>query len=194
MKARPRKAAPPRLAPALLILALPSLDCVAQSTATEPQAIAACASINDTAERLACYDKLAGRSVPPAAVKTTPPAAVKSTPPAAVQSTAPAAVKSTPAGATAQSSSSSSQSFGLYAAEHPKPPVSPTLEARVLALGQSAEGRMTVSLDGAGLWEIVDDADPLLAAGDTVTIRRAALGSYIMDTPTKRTHRVHRLQ
>jgi hypothetical protein len=52
---------------------------------------------------------------------------------------------------------------------------------------------MTVTLDGGALWELVDDSDPLLAVGDTVTIKRAALGSYLMSTPTKRTHRVRRL-
>jgi hypothetical protein len=33
----------------------------------------------------------------------------------------------------------------------------------------------------------------LLAAGDTVTITRAALGSYLLRTPSKRIHRVRRL-
>ena len=42
---------------------------------------------------------------------------------------------------------------------------------------------MTVTLDGGALWELVDDSDPLLAVGDTVTITRAALGSYLMQHP-----------
>ena len=52
---------------------------------------------------------------------------------------------------------------------------------------------MTVALEGGAVWELDDGADPLLAAGDRVTIHRAALGSFLMETPAKRTHRVHRL-
>jgi hypothetical protein len=52
---------------------------------------------------------------------------------------------------------------------------------------------MTVTLEGGQLWEL-DDADPLLAVGETVSISRAALGSFLMETSTKRTHRVRRLR
>jgi hypothetical protein len=84
-------------------------------------------------------------------------------------------------------------SFGLYPAEHPKPPaVSQSLEARVVAVGHNEDGRMTVSLEGGALWELAE-ADPLLAEGDTVSITRAALGSYLMRTPSKRLLRVRRL-
>jgi hypothetical protein len=87
------------------------------------------------------------------------------------------------------------ESFGLYEAEHPKaPPVAAaaSLEARVVALGKSANGHMTVSLEGGAVWEL-DDSDPLLAVGETVTITRATFGSYIMHTPSKRTHRARRM-
>ncbi len=52
---------------------------------------------------------------------------------------------------------------------------------------------MTVALEGGALWEL-DQDDPLLAAGNTVTLTRAALGSYLMRTPTGRSHRVRRLR
>jgi hypothetical protein len=121
-----------------------------------------------------------------APVPTTAPA-----PAAAPGSTAAAAP--TPPSAAAPAPSSP-QSFGLYGAEHPRPPpATPALEARIAALGKSAGDHMTVTLDGGALWELVDDSDSLLAVGDTVTIKRAALGSYLMSTPTKRTHRVRRL-
>src|SRR5882724_9264019 len=90
----------------------------------------------------------------------------------------------------------SAQNFGLYAAEHPKPPpaaAAATLEARVASVGSSASGHMTVLLEGGALWEL-DDADPLLAAGETVTITRAVLGSYIIHTPSDRSHRARRLR
>lgn len=52
---------------------------------------------------------------------------------------------------------------------------------------------MTVSLEGGALWEL-SEADPLLAEGDTVTIKRAALGSYLMRTPSKRLLRAYRIR
>ncbi|HUX74075.1 MAG TPA: hypothetical protein VMV25_09330 [Steroidobacteraceae bacterium] len=50
-----------------------------------------------------------------------------------------------------------------------------------------------MTLEGGQLWELYD-ADPLLAIGDLVTIHRAALGSFLMYTPTGRRHRVERLR
>jgi hypothetical protein len=66
------------------------------------------------------------------------------------------------------------------------------MEARVAGLGSSASGQMTVMLEDGQLWELFDP-DPLLAVGDKVTITRATLGSFMMQTPTKRSHRVRRL-
>jgi len=128
----------------------------------------ACAAIAASAPRLACYDELAGRPAAP----TEAPAAVL----------APAASAAPPL-----------QSFGLYAAEHPVPATGTSLSAKVLALGASANGHLTVALEGGQLWEL-DGPDALLAGGDAVTITRAALGAFLMTTPQGRTHRVRRLR
>jgi len=74
------------------------------------------------------------------------------------------------------------------------PPVSPSLVATVSSVGHSTSGRMTVTVEGGALWELLDEADPLLAAGDAVSITRASFGSYLMHTPSARVHRVHRLR
>jgi len=195
--------------------------------ATVPQSdLQACASIAADAERLACYDRIAGRSAPgvaPSVSKASPSAtgpAVAAPAPAvaataraaatapAVSATAPAVTATAPSVTTAPAvtgssaiaaatapAASAAQTFGNYAAEHPKPAVTaaPSLEARVAALGSSASGHMTVRLEGGALWEL-DDKDPLLSVGETVTIVRAALGSYVMHTASRRTHRVRRLQ
>jgi hypothetical protein len=166
----------------------------ADTPATVPQsALHACAIIAAASERLSCYDRLSGRAVQSAAAAAPPPAA-PAAPPAAVQAS-PAAAAPPPAAPPAAAAAAAvppKESFGLYAAEHPAPRVASSLQARVVAVGNSASGRMTVSLEGGQLWEL-DDADPLLAVGETVSIHRAALGSFLMQTATKRTHRVHRL-
>jgi hypothetical protein len=43
------------------------------------------------------------------------------------------------------------------------------------------------------MWQLAG-SDALLASGDSVTIKRAAFGSYILTTPAGRTHRVRRLR
>ena len=184
-------------------LALPAaVSADADTPATVPQsALHACAIIAAASERLSCYDRLSGRAVqstaaaaPPPAAPAAPPAAVQASPAAAAP---PAAAQASPAAAAPPAASAAAAvppkaSFGLYAAEHPAPRVASSLQARVVAVGNSASGRMTVSLEGGQLWEL-DDADPLLAVGETVSIHRAALGSFLMQTATRRTHRVHRL-
>lgn len=139
-------------------------------------ALKVCAAISAPSKRLECYDRLA------ASLPTSPALA-----PAAVAPPPPATATATPA-------VPAKESFGLYAAEHPAaPPPTASLAAIVAGLGVSATGYPTVTLEGGQVWEL-DGADPLLASGDSVTIKRAAFGSFLMTTAKGRTHRVHRLR
>jgi hypothetical protein len=67
------------------------------------------------------------------------------------------------------------------------------LTAKVTDLGVRPNGHQSVTLEGGQLWEL-DSSDPLLATGDSVTIRRALLGSFMLKTPTGRTYRAYRIQ
>jgi hypothetical protein len=167
---------------AVLILPRPVIALGAQDQPQTPQsALRVCADLAADAARLACYDRLAGRTAAGTPVRQA--GAPRAAPPAAAA--APAAPVPAPP---------PSESFGKYAAEHPKPPpAAKSLEAAVVALGKSPSGKMIVTLEGGALWEL-DAADPLLAVGDVVTITRAAFTSYIMSTPTRRTHHVRRLR
>jgi hypothetical protein len=181
MRRRPRPAQPAFAVAVLAVLAPAALSAGAAATIVSETALRACAGLDSDADRLACYDHLAGRSVSRAAA-TVPGHSATASAPAAT--------------AAAASAPPSAQTFGLYTAEHPKPPpaaAAASLEGRVGSVGSSAGGRMTVLLEGGALWEL-DDADPLLAAGETVTVTRAVLGSYILHTPSHRTHRVRRLR
>ena len=186
MRGRPGPAPPPFAVALLAVLGAAALSAGAAATTVPETALRACAGIDSDTNRLACYDRLAGRSTPRAAAPASgSPASVAA--PAVAATGAPVAAP--------PPAQPSAQNFGLYAAEHPKPPpaaAAATLEARVASVGSSASGHMTVLLEGGALWEL-DDADPLLAAGETVTITRAVLGSYIIHTPSQRTHRARRL-
>ena len=61
-----------------------------------------------------------------------------------------------------------------------------------MAVGHSPSGRMTVTLEGGALWEL-EGGDPLLGVGDVVTITRASLGSFLLQTPSRRTYHARRL-
>jgi len=67
-----------------------------------------------------------------------------------------------------------------------------SINASVARLGTSPIGRMMVTLDNGQSWEL-DSADPLLAVGNAVTIQRGALGSFLLMTPSRRTHHARRL-
>jgi hypothetical protein len=123
-----------------------------------------CAIIADATLRVACYDALAGRQAAPSVAAPSP--------------TAPPPPK---------------DAFGLTAVQRPAPEQVQSIDARVVGFGRSANDRPTVRLDNGQLWEL-DAADPLLAAAEPVTIRRGALGSFLMTTPARHTHRVRRLR
>jgi hypothetical protein len=124
---------------------------------------------------------------PPATAPPAPAAAAPAVPASAPAAQSGSAAKPAAAGAAAATS------FGSYSAEHPTAPALPqTLSARVTALGKTIDGRPTVTLEGGALW-LLDEADPLLAVGDTVTISRGTFSSFLLETPTRRLHHVRRI-
>jgi hypothetical protein len=131
------------------------------------ESLQGCAAIAADAQRLACFDRLAAQS----AAGKAPAAAAVAAP------VAPAAAQPPP--------------FGLYKSEHPAP-VEQEISAKITAFGRRADGKPTIALEGNGLWEL-EDSDPLMAVGDVVTIKRSALGSFMLTTPTHRTHHVRRV-
>lgn len=204
----------------LLIMSLAGLGTAVLALAQQPAAPASasdlhsCAAIAPQAERLACYDRLAGRG--PAQVTAPPsggseasaeapassethtsagaPTPARARPSSTAPSTAPAPASAGLA-VTAPPAEGSKEAFGLYALEHPVAHKSATdsIIAKVVELTYDTSGRETVSLEGGPSWQL-DGSDALLASGDSVTIKRAMLGSYILTTPSGRTHRVRRLR
>jgi hypothetical protein len=172
-----------------------------QAFAGPQEDLSACGAIADPSVRLACYDRLAGRpatpspAAPPAPAAAAAPAASSAAPSAVAAPRSPSPPAPAQAGAAAKPAApaADAKSFGSYAAEHRTAPAVPaTLTVRVIKLGKTIDGRPTVTLEGGALW-LLDEKDPLLDVGDTVTISRGLLGSFLLETPTKRLHHVRRI-
>lgn len=160
--------------------------------AENPHTLEQCSAISNTAERLACYDRLAGRAP---ASEAPPSSSAAAAPPAA------APVSAAPAAATAAPRVITTQDFGLSKLQKERangaansPGEIKSITAQVTGFREGSDGRPRVLLDNGQAWEYEEDGDALLAVGDSVTIRRASLGSFLLVTPAKRVHRVRRIR
>jgi len=158
-----------------------TVACSLSAAADDPapgDAVARCASIASSQQRLACYDAAAGRQAP-VGVKAAPPATA-----------APVAAATATATATAPAAASPDAKFGLKESAPKQDPVS--LSARVVALVENTQGKVIITLDNNQKWEF-QGPDSALGVGDEVTITTAALGSFLMTTPARHKLRVRRL-
>jgi hypothetical protein len=152
-----------------------------------------CAGIASPGTRLACYDALAHRApelaTAPATSLSATPASVASPAPVVPLATSPAVAS--PAAAPPPDDP---KSFGLSAVQRHVAVVGPKEESgRIVSLAANQTGHSIIVLDSGQTWTVLDD-DGFVSNGDHITIKRAALGSYLMTTPSHHTYRVHRVQ
>jgi hypothetical protein len=91
--------------------------------------------------------------------------------------------------------------FGLYAQE-PEKKENPsgesadveTVEAKIVKLGNMADGSLFISLDNSQGWRQLNERELLLKVGDTVKITRGALGSFQLVAPNGRSAKVRRVK
>jgi len=144
--------------------------------------LAHCASIADPATRLACYDALNGKAAGKPSVQTPTSAAIAETSPPAAGS----------------AFSSDPQNFGFTEAQRapaqaqaePK-----AINARVAKIDENTYGRAVAVLDNGQTWLFIDgEQDAHLRPQDPITIRRGALGSFLLITPSHHSYHVKRTQ
>ena len=163
--------------------------------------LAVCRDLPSTDARLICYDNAVDRNKQQA--RTSPP--TSSTPQPAPAAEAPAAPAPAPAAAATTSIApapelSQEELFGKSGDEvqQAAEEVSGTariesLSATVAKLQKSGNGKIVVTLDNGQTWRQSDTTDLRLRAGDEIRIRRALLGSYMMQkVGSKRSMRVKR--
>lgn len=148
--------------------------------ATLEEAIGRCRDIEAPTARLACYDAASGRPTTPARGAANGVPAASAPGPAALP---PAATTAAPAPATSD--------FGLPPAQAKPPAVAESLQATISALSADRIGHAVITLDNGQVWYVAE-ADSHLSVGDKVTIKRAALGSFMLTTADRHGYKVRR--
>lgn len=175
------------------------------ATAAGAETLASCARIDAADARLACYDALAHRpadripsagAVKPTAVASEKPSAA--VPAAAIAAPAAAAAAPVPA-ATAPASAAAifaqdPNNFGLSLSQQHVASAGPTsIKARIAAISPGPNGQTYLVLDSGQTWTMGEN-DGWLSTGDAVTIKRAALGSFLLTAPSNHSYHVRRVQ
>jgi hypothetical protein len=147
------------------------LACFAAAAGASPidEDLARCAAVASREARLACYDALAHRlpdKAPSVAAAATPAAASAADP----------------------------NNFGLTTKKQRSVDEGPkSISARISSVSSDQSGGVFIVFDSGQIWTVLDN-DGRLAAGDAVTIKRAALSSFLMMTPSNHSYRVHRVK
>jgi hypothetical protein len=173
-----------------MMLALPAV-----AAPVDTSELARCHAMPSRDERLDCYEALATGAVPagPTASSAVPAAstaaASRSMPPSAPAPVAGPA--SSPAGSFDPDNEAN---FGLNRRQVEPHPGGPSAVQSVVS--QMTEDRLhniTVVLDNGQTWSFIEP-EPRLRPGDSVTIKRASFGSFLMLTPSRRSYRVERVK
>jgi hypothetical protein len=159
----------------VIFLASPGMETASAHDASE--GLRACMNEGDDARRLQCYDTEMARQV-------------------SGSSTAPAATASSAAGAPL----SPEERFGLNDEQARKKqnidetPAIDRLSATITGLSRRAQGELVITLSNGQVWAQKQAASFEVKVGDAITIKAAALGSFLMSTASGRSTRVTRLQ
>lgn len=157
-------------------------------------ALDSCRSLANDAERLACYDRAAGRILAQADAPAPAPAAT------APASAAPTAAATTPATAAAPAAADNFGRERVQASEETKRQEQQTraigeLSATVTDIDTRMDGLMTITLDNGQVWrQTRPDSMFRLKTGDRIKIQPGALKSFILSGPGNRSTRVSRVQ
>ena len=153
-----------------------------------PQELIDCRAIASATARLGCYDQLADAHAASANHPAQTGTAEEASPAAAAVTTA--------ATATTEPAANFSQEalFGKSGAEIEKSVQEATgaaeinqIEARVSKIKTSATGYAVITLDNGQVWKQTDRSRLRLSGNDQVTIRRAALGSFMLRKTGRKT-------
>jgi hypothetical protein len=167
------------------------LACFAAAAGASPsdEDLARCAAVASREARLACYDALAHR------LQDKAPSVAAAAAPVVASAIAPEASSAALTAATpAAASAADPNNFGLTTKKQRSVDEGPkSISARISSVSSDQSGGVFIVFDSGQIWTVLDN-DGRLAAGDAVTIKRAALSSFLMMTPSNHSYRVHRVK
>jgi hypothetical protein len=188
-----------------------AVSAAAEQPVVNASELVRCAAIAGGNERLACFEALTlvaapGVRIAPATVSAiaggtdaaaAPGAAQRSDAPASAPVARADAVAPVPAGQASPAARSANPddpvNFGLTKHQLKVAPAGPdSVKATVSQITEDRLSHVSLVLDNGQTWGFTDP-DPRVRPGDTVTIKRAALGSFLMMTPSRHSYRVERL-
>jgi hypothetical protein len=178
----------------VLVIALTALPGARTAAQSLDEGLHRCAAERSDAKRLACYDRLEA-AARPAATATLPVASAAT--PVATTTPAPVPAAAT-AAAPARDAAAAAQEFGV--SEGPlaarRQAANPhAITAVVTRVATRPRGELVVTLDNGQVWTQLQAVDYFpLSAGDRITISTGALGSYVLEAPSRRSTKVTRLQ
>jgi len=161
---------------AIVLLALP-----AAAAQLDTHDLLRCHAIAASEQKLACYEALALAAQSEATTAAEPARQLKSPPSAPTVASA--------------ANPNTEDNFGLNRRQiEPRAAEGPAaIKSAVSQMTEDRVHNITVVLDNGQTWAFIEP-EPRLRPGDTVTIKRASLGSFLMLTPSRRSYRVERLK
>jgi hypothetical protein len=158
---------------AIVLLALP-----AAAAQLDTNDLLRCHAIAAGEQKLACYEALAMAAQSDATTVASGTAAAGS-----------------PTPAPAAANPKTQDNFGLNRRQiEPRAAEGPAaIKSAVSQMTEDRRHNITVVLDNGQTWAFIEP-EPRLRPGDTVTIKRASFGSFLMLTPSRRSYRVERLK
>ena len=161
---------------AIVLLALP-----AAAAQLDTHDLLRCHAIAAGEQKLACYEALALAAQSEATTAAEPARQLKSPPSAPTVASA--------------ANPNTQDNFGLNRRQiEPRAAEGPAaIKSAVSQMTEDRVHNITVVLDNGQTWAFIEP-EPRLRPGDTVTIKRASLGSFLMLTPSRRSYRVERLK
>ncbi len=151
-------------------IATPAL-CQAPSASQQLDDVQACRAITDVAQRVACYDRASAPGAAPAQAAR-PPAPPPPPPPTPEEQFGRSAERARPAPPPPPQQARAAEPQQLD-----------QISARIVSLRSDALGRLSFVLDNGQVWRMTESEGTFdfPSRGDTVTIRRGAVGGYRLD-------------
>ncbi len=167
----------------MLLVALAAIARTAAAIEIDAAELSRCAAITPADQRVTCYDKLATAALSHANATTAAPSGPAAPAVAATQPPPPPVVNpNDPA------------NFGLSQRQLKIDSQGPsTIKAVVSQMTEDRSNNVYLVLDNGQTWGFIEP-DPRLRPGDSVTIKRASLGSFLMVTPSRHSYRVQRIK